>query len=56
MNMKPEDAFRTFFGLVVADAQIRILLGDEQSPGQNEIKKFANDAVKNFLALCGNPS
>jgi len=44
-------AFRTFFGLVIADAQIRSLLGDQNKPSPAEIKKFAGTAVEQFLAL-----
>ncbi len=51
-----DDAFRLFFGLVIADAQIRALLGDEPRPGTKEIQKFAKTAVENFLQLCQNPS
>lgn len=49
-------AFRIFFGLVVADSQIRVLLGDDAAHGQKEIKKFAGDAVEKFLILCGENS
>ena len=46
-------AFRLFFGLVIAEAQIRALLGDKQKPNKKEIKEFARDATEKFLILCG---
>lgn len=48
-----DDAFRVFFGLVIADAQIRALLGDAQRPSQQEIRMFAEAAVTRFLAFFG---
>ncbi|MEM7289702.1 MAG: hypothetical protein AAF412_04920 [Pseudomonadota bacterium] len=48
-----DKAFRLFFGLVVADSQIRALLGDETGNTEKAIKEFAKDAVNNFLHLCG---
>jgi len=53
INVRGDEAFRLFFGLVIADAQIRALLGDEKKPSKNEIKQFAQRAVEQFLALCG---
>jgi len=50
------EAFRVFFGLVVADHQIRALLGDRSVTAQQEQKKFAKDAVEKFLILCGEKS
>ncbi len=47
-------AFRAFFGLVVADAQIRVLLGDAKPPARTDISKFAKRAIEDFFALCGN--
>ncbi len=53
INVRGDEAFRLFFGLVIADAQIRALLGDENKPSQNDIKQFAQSAVEQFLTLCG---
>lgn len=47
------DAFRTFFGLVVADAQIRALLGEDYRPDAGEIEIIAAQAVRQFLGLYG---
>jgi len=49
-------AFRSFFGLVVADTQVRLLLGDDAKLSTKEIQKFAKDAVDKFLILCGENS
>ena len=46
-------AFRRFFGLVVADTQIRVLLGEANSHSQAEIANFAERAVGDFFTLCG---
>ena len=54
IRLDAQSAARSFFGLVVADSQIRILLGEEHRPGRAEIRKFADQAVGQFLALCGN--
>ncbi len=48
-----EAGFRLFFGLVIAEAQIRALLGEPQKPSAKQIQKFAKDAVEKFLILCG---
>ena len=48
-----DGVFRCFFGLVVADVQIRVLLGDVWSPSQAEISKMARRAVHDFFVLCG---
>ncbi|MCW4114043.1 TetR/AcrR family transcriptional regulator C-terminal domain-containing protein [Aurantimonas sp. MSK8Z-1] len=48
-----ETAFRTFFGLVVRDLQIRLLLGDRLAPGETEIRREAMRATQQFLALYG---
>ncbi len=48
-----EAGFRLFFGLVIAEAQIRALLGEPQKPSVKQIQKFAKDAVEKFLILCG---
>ena len=53
INVRGDEAFRLFFGLVVADAQIRSLLGDDKKPSNQDIKKFAQSAVEQFLVLCG---
>lgn len=53
IDVRGDEAFRLFFGLVIADAQIRALLGDDKKPSKTEIKKFAQSAVDQFLALCG---
>ncbi|MBU4530206.1 MAG: TetR/AcrR family transcriptional regulator C-terminal domain-containing protein [Hoeflea sp.] len=45
------DAFRSFFGLVVADTQIRLLLGDDSHPDDAEIKTISARAVTKFLGL-----
>lgn len=56
LNADPEEAFRTFFGLVVADTQIRALLGETRRPDTKDIRQFAQGAVEQFLTLCGNPT
>src|SRR5690606_12319317 len=48
-----EEAFRTFFGLVVRDVQIRLLLGDRLDMNQDEIGLDAARATRQFLALYG---
>jgi len=48
-----EEAFRTFFGLVVRDVQIRLLLGDDFSLSADEIDRDAKAATKQFFALYG---
>lgn len=53
IEVRGDEAFRLFFGLVIADAQIRALLGDEKKPSEEDIKQFAQSAVEQFLALCG---
>lgn len=47
------EAFRSFFGLVVADAQIRALLGEDDRPDAAEIKTISALAVTKFLDLYG---
>lgn len=47
-----EDAYRTFFGLVVRDVQIRLLLGDETLRKTN-IEADARAATEQFFALYG---
>lgn len=53
IKVQGDEAFRLFFGLVIADVQIRALLGDENRPSKQEIEKFAQRAVEQFLTLCG---
>jgi len=47
-----ENAFRTFFGLVVRDVQIRLLLGDS-TLRQTDIEAEAKTATDQFFALFG---
>ncbi len=47
-----EEAFRTFFGLVVRDVQIRLLLGDKTLQ-QTDIGADAKAATDHFFALYG---
>jgi AcrR family transcriptional regulator len=48
-----ESAFRTFFGLVVRDVQIRLLLGDKFTPTTKEIEADAERATEQFLTIYG---
>lgn len=48
-----EEAFRTFFGLVVRDVQIRRMLGDEFSLEGEEIASDAKRAADQFFVLYG---
>jgi AcrR family transcriptional regulator len=48
-----ETAFRTFFGLVGRDIQIRLLLGDPLTLGKAEIARDAARATEQFLTLYG---
>ncbi len=48
-----EEAFRTFFGLVVRDVQVRLLLGDTLSLEPDEIDADAQRAAAQFFALYG---
>ena len=48
-----EDAFRTFFGLVGRDVQIRLLLGDPLSLSHAAIVAEAKRATSQFFALFG---
>jgi AcrR family transcriptional regulator len=48
-----ETAFRTFFGLVGRDVQIRLLLGDALVSGRAEIQRDAARATDQFLTLHG---
>jgi AcrR family transcriptional regulator len=46
-----EEAFRTFFGLVVRDVQLRLLLGDELKLTPAQVETDALRATEQFLAL-----
>ncbi|KQT86095.1 TetR/AcrR family transcriptional regulator C-terminal domain-containing protein [Aurantimonas sp. Leaf443] len=46
-------AVSTFFGLVVRDVQIRLLLGDPARPSAAEIERDARIATDQFFALYG---
>lgn len=48
-----DEAFRTFFGLVVRDMQIRALLGEEGGDGLLNAKQDAKRATQQFFALYG---
>ena len=48
-----ETAFRTFFGLVLRDVQIRLLLGDRLSLTAKEIDADAERATEQFLLIYG---
>lgn len=46
-----ETAFRTFFGLVARDVQIRLLLGDQPHLTQRQIQDDAHHAARQFMRL-----
>lgn len=48
-----DEAFRTFFGLVLRDTQIRLLLGDDVKLAAPQITADAVRATQQFLALYG---
>lgn len=48
-----EDAFRSFFGLVGRDIQIRLLLGEALKLGAADIERDAARATEQFLNLYG---
>ena len=48
-----DEAFRSFFGLVVRDMQIRALLGDERDVDLVDVKQDAKRATQQFFALYG---
>ena len=50
-----EEAFCTFFGLVVRDVQIRALLGDRTLPDRSAIRTGTRRAAQQFLTLYGVP-
>ena len=49
-----EVAFRTFFGLVLRDVQIRLLLGDKLDLTAKEIEADAERATEQFFMIYGN--
>jgi AcrR family transcriptional regulator len=54
MNITNHDsAFRTFFGLVLRDVQIRLLLGDKIKLAPAKIAAEARQATQQFMALYG---
>ncbi len=48
-----EQAYRSFFGLVVRDVQIRLLLGEAIHPTDAEIARDAAQATEQFLEIYG---
>jgi AcrR family transcriptional regulator len=48
-----EEAFRTFFGLVGRDVQIRLLLGERLPMTAASIDRESGEAARQFLALFG---
>lgn len=48
-----EMAYRTLFGLVVRDLQIRLLLGERPAPAAEALDRHARLATGQFLALFG---
>ena len=48
-----DEAFRTFFGLVVRDMQIRLLLGDRLELTDADVIRDARRATRQFFALYG---
>src|SRR5690606_32159140 len=48
-----EEAYRSFFGLVVRDVQIRLLLGETIVFGESEIARDAATATEQFLKIYG---
>ena len=49
-----ETAFRTFFGLVLRDVQIRLLLGDKLAMTSKDIEADAERATEQFFLIYGN--
>ena len=47
------EAFSTFFGLVVGDHQIRLLLGERRALSPTDIDRAATSAARRFIALYG---
>lgn len=52
INRSGEEAFRLFFGLVIAETQIRALLGESRDQFTTRITEYAEHAVDDFLMLC----
>lgn len=50
-----EEAFASFFGLLVRDVQIRLLLGDDISLSESQIILQAKAATRQFMQLYSNP-
>jgi AcrR family transcriptional regulator len=48
-----EEAYRTFFGLVVRDVQIRLLLGETMALSPQQVETDARVATEQFLTLYG---
>jgi AcrR family transcriptional regulator len=48
-----DTACRTFFGLAVADTQIRALLGEDRRPDADEIQTISATAAAHFMRLYG---
>jgi len=48
-----KQAFRTFFGLVVRDVQIRVLLGDNMQMSKSRIAAEAKTATSQFISIYG---
>lgn len=48
-----DEAFRTFFGLVVRDVQIRKLLGDNYAMDDGQVIREARTATRQFFVLYG---
>ncbi|HHG89789.1 MAG TPA: TetR/AcrR family transcriptional regulator [Devosia sp.] len=48
-----EEAFRTFFGLLMRDTQIRLLLGEKFPLGARGIEREAARATEQFISLYG---
>ncbi len=48
-----EEAYRSFFGLVVRDVQIRLLLGEATVYGEADIAREAARATEQFFAVYG---
>jgi len=51
-----EQAFRTLFGLMARDVQIRLLLGDPLELDKAQIAREATSIIDQFLALFGAPN
>lgn len=50
-NCDSEEMFRTFFGLVVRDVQIRLLLGEKIHLNPHEVTTDASAAAQQFLTI-----